>query len=92
LNVTGAWAMTEDAAPVSQNKDRAAKAWEAAKKMLSDSTFVLNAPMDTDRSEPRGPWVTSFPSGRVFDPTFGRHEGGYRGNPRDPFFSRSQQF
>ena len=92
LNVTGGWALMEASAPTSPNKDMAQKAWEAAKKMLSDAKFVLNAPMDMNRSEARGPWVTSHPNGRTFDPLMGRHEGGHRGNPRNPYFTREMQF
>jgi hypothetical protein len=92
VTTTGAWAMMEAAAPTSVNVDRAEKAWTAAKEMLSSTDFVLNAPMDVARSEPRGPWITTQPTGRVYDPMFRPVEGGCRGNPQDPYFSREQQF
>ena len=69
INTAGAYWMMEEAAPNSPNLDRAAAAWESAKKMLADSAFVLDAPQDQDRTEPRGPWVTFQPSGRHYDPT-----------------------
>ena len=92
VNAKGAYAMMEEASPSSQNLDRALAAWEAAKKMLADAKFVLDAPQDMARSEPRGPWVTTQPTGRVYDPTFGKRESGHSDNPRDPYFSRQQQF
>jgi hypothetical protein len=91
MNVTGAWAMMEAAAPNSPNLDRAAAAWTAAKKMLADAQFVLNAPQDVQRAEPRGPWVTTQPTGRVYDPTFS-HGNCPDSRARNPYFSRSQRF
>ena len=92
INVTGAWALMEASSPTSINVDRATQAWENAKRMLADATFALNAPIDTGRSEARGPWITSQPDGHHFDPLFGQHQGGHHGNPRNPFFSRQQRF
>lgn len=91
LAVNGAWAQFAAAAPSSPNKDRAAAAWTAAQKMLGDAQFVLNAPQDIERTEPRGPWLTSFPTGETFDPMYGRHFGRH-GNPKNPYFSRTQRF
>lgn len=100
-NAKGGVAMMEEAAPQSPNLDRFQKAWDAAKEMLADAKFVMNADMDVERSEPRGPWSTLTPSGRTFDPTNGGLYG-FKGdglssypagnNPRDPFFSRQQRF
>ncbi len=89
LNATGGWAMMELAAPNSTTKDAAAKAWEAAKTMLSDQAFVLNAPQDVLRTEPRAPWITAQPSGRHFDPTF---HWGRDTDRRNPYLTRNMQF
>lgn len=94
INAKGAYWMMEEASPNSPNLDRARAAWEAAKKMLADAKFVLNAPQDVQRSEPRGPWVTFQPTGEVFDPMFS-HPGAPpspHNNPRNPYFSRQQRF
>lgn len=91
-NVTGGWAMMELASPQSINKDAAAKAWEAAKMMLSDQKFVLNAPMDQQRGEPRGPWVTTQPTGETYDPMFGHQFNRRDGNPANPYFSRQARY
>lgn len=87
LNAKGAYALMEEASPNSPNLDRARQAWEAAMKMLSDANFTLDAAMNLERSEPRGPWVTTQPSGRTYDPMFGG-----RCNRQDPYFSRSQRY
>lgn len=96
LNVTGAWSMMEAAAPNSPNLDRAAKAWDEAKKMLGDAKFVLNAPQDMARSEPRGPWQTFQPTGEVYDPMFAHRGDGIstdgRNRPQHPYFSRQMRF
>lgn len=89
-NATGAWAMMEQASPNSPNIDRARAAWDAAKKMLADAKFVMNLPMDDTRADPRGPWVTSHPTGRTFDPTATRDI--YHNNPADPYFARGMRF
>jgi hypothetical protein len=88
LNVTGAHVLAERSAPSSPNIDRAQKAWDAAKDMLNSASFTLNAPMDQLRSEPRGPWITTHPTGRTFDPTVSVR----RGSPRDPYFSRQMRW
>ena len=88
MNVSGAHALTEKAAPNSPNLKAAEAAWEAAQKMLNSASFTLNAPMDQERSEPRGPWITTQPTGRTYDPLVGAR----RGAPRDPFFSRQQKW
>lgn len=93
LAVTGAHAITEAAAQSAPGKDAAARAWEAAKKMLGDAKFVLpDAPQDQARAEPRGPYVTARPSGHTFDPMFGRDGGPGGQNPADPYFSRQMRF
>ncbi len=101
INARGAVAMMEEASPNSPNLDRALAAWEAAKKMLADAKFVLNADMDQARSEPRGPWITYTPTGQTYDPMlqeiggcYGDGMGGPAGlnNPALPYFSRQQRF
>jgi hypothetical protein len=100
VNAKGAVWMMEEASPSSPNLDRAKAAYDAAMKMLADAQFVMNAAMDTTRSEPRAPWITYQPTGDTYDPQL-ENLGGYSGdgissggrNQRsNPYFSRSQQF
>lgn len=98
VNVKGAVAMSETAQPTNPDaRDKAKAAYDAALKMLSDAKFTLNADLDVQRSEPRGPWVTFTPDGRVYDPMFNQDgrdgiSSGQGNNPQDPYFSRGQRF
>jgi hypothetical protein len=92
VNARGALALMEEASPSSTILDRSQAVWEAAKKMLSDAKTVLNADMDVQRSEPRGPWVTFEPTGETFDPMFRSRDWGGTNSARNPYFSRQQQF
>lgn len=94
VNATAAWKMMEEASPNSPNIDRAARAADAAMKMLADAQFVMDLPMNQARAEPRGPWITFTPTERVFDPQDA--EIGFRNSgcndPSLPLFSRSMRF
>jgi hypothetical protein len=100
-NAEGAYYYMERAAPNSAHLELASQAWDAAKEMLADAKFVLNADMDQQRSEPRGPWVTMQPTGQTYDPFLdqfagagGDGMGGPAGlnSPQNPYFSRQQKF
>lgn len=103
VNAKGAWWMWEAASPNSLNIDRAKAAYDAAIKLLSDSKFSMDVPMNMLRAEARGPWATMTPTGNIFDPTTAAVNNGQPGNgivnandgfsnPADPFFSRSMEF
>src|SRR5258707_570094 len=65
INIKGAVWMQE--AAVNNNadvRDKAKAAYDEALKLLGDAKFVLNADMDVQRSEPRGPYLTFQPTGR----------------------------
>lgn len=101
INAKGAAWMVEEAAPNSINVDRAKVAYDQALKLLSDAKFAMDADMEETRVETRAPFLTYQPTGRVFDPAVSA-PGGQSGdgisagdsvnNPRDPYFSRQQQF
>lgn len=103
VNAQGAAYMVEEASPHVEpgSADRVKAAFDAAMAMLESASFTLNVPVDVQRSEPRGPFITYTPPGRTFDPTAGGGQfsgdgisrgGGCHGNPADPFFTRGMRF
>lgn len=95
INARGGQALMEESAPASRNIDRAQKAWEDAKQMLSSSTFTIDADIEPRRAQVRGPYVTYRPSSRVYRPE--RHEDGYGdgdgcGDRALPYFNRGIEF
>jgi hypothetical protein len=75
VNAKGAWAMSEASSPTSPNLKMAQAAWTAARQMLVDARQVMDIPLDTGRTSPRGPGLTRppqplYPGDRPF---FRRH-------------------
>lgn len=91
INAQGALAKMEEAAQSSRILDSAKAAYTASMQMLSAAQQVMDAPKDTERAEPRGPWLTSLPTGQVYNPQNGLRDDSCN-SPADPYFSRSQRF
>ncbi len=93
LNALGAAMMTEEASPQSVNLDRLRADYMAAKEKLEKARTVMNVPQDMQRAGPRGPGLTMFPTGHIFDPYEPRHHGpGGCNNPANPYFSRETRY
>ncbi len=102
ISAKGAWAMMESSSPNSLNLDRAKAAYDEALKLLSDAKFTLpDAPRNMAISKPRAPWITTHPTGQVFDPSLAAANGQLgdgisnptsSNNPANPYFSRQMIF
>lgn len=73
INAKGAQLSVEESSPNAPNLDRVRKEWESGLEKLESAAFTLDAPVDRERSRPRGPGLTApLPSNLESKPFFWR--------------------
>lgn len=98
LNALGAAVQMEEAsATPGPSLDRLRAGWEQGREDLEKAQTVLDAPLNTARTEVRGPGVTTpalkFGQGEVFDPNLLRGSTNSEGlNPNAPYLARDLTF
>ena len=97
INSLGAWAQTERAAQLSEQRDFSQQMWESSLAMLRAQSSVLDIPKNETRASPRGPGVTVAPNtpAGAFDPNFPQYNQDGQIVPAlnpGPYFSRDQRF